>query len=181
MQTGYVTIAWRLRRWALSRVALAGLIGATLGTPAAVPAGEIDRTSAPSLESLAWMAGHWRLAGSTRTVEELWLPPAGDLMLGLNRTVSSRGERSQFEYLRLVRTEEGIVLFASPGGRPATPFRLAEAGEHRAVFVNPEHDFPTRIEYRLEGDRLVTAIAGDEPGPSWAFERVGSIEGPTGR
>ena len=46
------------------------------------------------------------------------------------------------------------------------------AGENAAVFENPDHDFPTRIEYRLVGESLVASIAGAEPGPSWTFERV---------
>ena len=55
-------------------------------------------------------------------------------------------------------------------------YTVRRADEQLAVFVNPDHDFPKRIEYRLEGGRLVAAIAGDEPGPSWTFERIGTID-----
>ncbi len=92
-------------------------------------------------------------------------------MLGLNRHVRGDGTAG-FEFLRLVEDSAGVTYFVSPGGGPTTPFRLTMADESMAVFENPEHDFPTRIEYRLDGETLVASIAGAEPGPSWTFERV---------
>jgi hypothetical protein len=50
---------------------------------------------------------------------------------------------------------------ASPQGRaPATPFRLVEIGPGRAVFANPEHDFPRRIEYLRDGDGMTVRVSG---------------------
>jgi hypothetical protein len=41
------------------------------------------------------------------------------------------------------------------------------------VFENPAHDFPTRVAYRRDGDRLVATVSG--PGgrdaQSWTFVR----------
>ena len=126
----------------------------------------------PDLETLAWMSGHWRQETERGATEELWMAPRGGLMLGLNRTVCS-GKRTQFEYLRIEQSERGVVLLASPGGRhPPTAFALSEADLHHALFENPEHDFPKRIEYRRAADQLVVSIAGDTPGPSWTFARV---------
>jgi hypothetical protein len=123
----------------------------------------------PTLADLEWMVGSWQQRQAGAVTEELWMAPRGKLMLGLNR--STRGDgRAQFEYLRIEETDAGIVYWASPGGQAATPFRLVEVEEGLAVFTNPAHDFPQRIEYRLEGDRLVAAISADRPGPKWSFE-----------
>ena len=126
----------------------------------------------PALASLDWLAGHWRQRTARGWTEELWLPAEGELMVGVNRSLEHGRERARFEFLRIERTADGIVYHASPGGGPAVAFRLIELEPRRVVFANPEHDFPTHIEYRLtEADRLVAAIRGAEPGPSWTFER----------
>lgn len=128
-----------------------------------------------TLEAIAWLGGHWRVEGRRGMTEELWMPARGGMMLGLNRTVRGKAG-AQFEYLRIVEDKQGVIYMASPGGAKPTPFRLTEASAAHAVFENPEHDFPKKIEYRLDGEQLKVQIAGDKPGPSWTFERVGDVE-----
>ena len=102
------------------------------------------------------------------------MAPRGGLMLGLNRAVPKRRGRTQFEYLRIEERRDGVYYVASPGGRGATPFKLIESEAGRAVFANPENDFPTHITYRLLDGGVLEASAtdGDGNGPSWKFERV---------
>jgi hypothetical protein len=139
------------------------------------PAQAAPKASALALEDVAWLAGHWREQAEGAVTEELWMPPRGGVMLGLNRGL--QGERkASFEYLRLETDAQGVVYQASPGGAAPTPFRLTAADASHAVFENPAHDFPKRIEYRLAGDVLTASIAGDQPGPSWTFRRVGQVE-----
>ena len=131
-----------------------------------------EATRPPSLNDVAWLAGSW--SGVTEGVqqEELWLPPAGGLMLGLHRDVMPTG-KSSFEYLRIEQHADGVVYQASPGGAPATPFRLTEVTATRVVFSNPEHDFPKRIIYTLKGDSLTARVEGDGPeGMEWTWKRA---------
>lgn len=124
-------------------------------TPAAGP-------GAGDLASLAWMAGSWSgEEGGTRS-EEHWTRPAGGLMLGLHRDL--RDGRAGFEFLRIAETGEGVVYLASPGGREPTAFPLLESSPGRAVFANPEHDFPQRILYWRDGDDLCAAVEGSVDG-----------------
>lgn len=127
------------------------------------------------LESLAWMAGHWQQQGKGGLTEEMWLPARGKMMIGVNRSV--RGEKkASFEFLRIEEGPDGIDYLASPQGTKPTPFRLTEVDKTHAVFENPKHDFPKKIEYRLKDGKLVASIAGDKPGPSWTFERAGDVK-----
>ena len=94
-------------------------------------------------------------------------------MLGVNRTMVS-GRTVAFEFLRLQERGQGVVLLASPEGRcPATPFSLVELEKNRAVFSNPEHDFPQQVVYERVGDRLNASIEGVEDGEpktvGWVF------------
>lgn len=127
-----------------------------------------------TLEKIAWLAGHWRHRSEGTMTEELWLPPLGGLMLGLNRHAPGEGKVG-FEFLRLAEDSTGVTYYASPGGAKPTPFRLKVADDATAVFENLEHDFPKRIEYRLVGELLIASTAGIEPGPSWTFERVTNL------
>ncbi len=133
------------------------------------------RPDDPDLEPLSWLAGHWVGLVEGARVEEHWTQPSGGTMLGMNRTVV--GARTVFfEHLRIEHTPEGIVLVASPMGRPPTRFRLVAGGEHEAVFENPEHDFPRRIVYRRDGNVLHARIEGVEAGHAkvvtWTFVRA---------
>ena len=46
-----------------------------------------------------------------------------------------------------------------PGGGPPIEFPLVAQGERSIEFANPAHDFPQRIRYWREGDRLHAEIS----------------------
>jgi len=123
----------------------------------------------PSLDPVAFLAGTWTSEEGGVVMEEHWTAPAGGLMLGLHRDVAP-GKPAFFEFLRIEATPRGIVYLASPRGAPATPFSLVQSGGNRAVFENRDHDFPTRIIYRLKADGSLHArIEGTRKGKP-AFE-----------
>jgi hypothetical protein len=151
-----------------------------LGLPAllALPLLALDPSRGreePTLDDLAWLAGHWSAEKNGTRTEEVWLAPAGGLMLAMNRTVPSTG-RAAFEYLRIELREEGPVYVASPGGKGATDFPLADFGERFVLFENPEHDFPQRIRYELDAAGALHArvsgdVAGKERSEEWTWKR----------
>jgi hypothetical protein len=108
-------------------------------------------------------------------MEEIWTSPRGGVMLGLHRDVSPSG-KSFFEFLRISVTETEVVYHASPMGRDPTPFSLKSLGDQQAVFENLEHDYPQRIIYRREGDRLHARIEGERDGAlqssEWVWRRT---------
>ena len=134
--------------------------------PAIAPAG-----SNGALSRLAFLAGCWQ--GSAG--EECWLAPRGGMMLAINRGPAKPNQPPFFELLRVVEDDEGVVLLAQPAGRaPPVPFRAVEIGDARVVFANPEHDFPQRITYRLEGARLTARVEALKDGEWQGFEQVWS-------
>ena len=129
--------------------------------------------AAPSTD-LAWLAGDWRRCKEGEIVEERWLGPRGDLLVGVNLTTSASGKAS-YENLRIARECDGWVLWASPMGRTPVPFRMVESGTARAVFANPGHVFPARIVYWRDGEDLLARIEGtlrDKPAAvEWRFAK----------
>ena len=133
----------------------------TLAAAASLLAATLAGAQPASLDSVAFLAGTWTGEEGGVAMEEHWTTPAGGLMLGLHRDVAP-GKAAFFEFLRIEATPKGIVYLASPKGAPATTFPLVESAGNRAVFENREHDFPTRIIYRLTTDGCSTASGGDE-------------------
>jgi hypothetical protein len=101
---------------------------------------------------LSWLAGAWCNDDGKRSLEEHWLAERGGLMLGVNRTVTSRG--AAFEFLRIEFRADAVRYIAQPGGAPPVAFTLASAAPQRVAFTNPAHDFPKRVQYWRVGDVL---------------------------
>lgn len=117
---------------------------------------------ADDVQSLGWLQGHWCGGSEERRIEEIWLQPSGGELLGLGRT-TTQDQTLSFEFLRIAVIEGHTTYLAQPGGREPTPFRLAATGTGSVRFENPDHDFPTRIEYQRDGNRLNAVISGPAP------------------
>ena len=129
-----------------------------------------------SLDRLAWLGGCWQSEGGNRTTVEMWMPPAGGLMVGASRTVAG-GQARGYEHLRIRTDGDHIVYTAIPSDQAETDFRSVAVGDSGFTVENLEHDFPQRITYRRTGpDGLMARVEG--PGPNGtrgfdvAFQRV---------
>jgi hypothetical protein len=86
------------------------------------------------------------------------------------------GRTISFEFLRIEATADAITYWASPRGRPATPFKLIEQSNKRVVFENTEHDFPRRIIYWMTDDgslhaKIEGTLGGKPAAEEWAWTR----------
>lgn len=151
-----------MRGWARALVALAGAVSLA----ATAPARRVD--------DLAWLGGTWSTEDGSGWTEERWAPPRGGVMLGTSLT--GRGGAAGFhEFMRIAADGGGIAFFASPGGKAPVRFAMVSSGTRQVAFENPANDYPVRIEYRRDGDRLTATISG--PGGAdprtWRFRRAG--------
>jgi hypothetical protein len=126
-------------------------------SPVAAPA------TAASIESVAWMAGHWIGTGTDDVSEEIWLPPAAGSMVGMWRWAQKDTTRL-YELLAL-SVEDGRVVLRLKHFRPNlhgleekdAPFVLTavKAGTREVVFEGKGTEGLLRIGYRLPApDRL---------------------------
>jgi hypothetical protein len=138
---------------------LAALVAATLSALAPSVVTSADARAA----NLDWFVGHWCSDRNGEFIEEEWLAPKGDLLLGLSRTIKG-AKTVSFEYLRL-EWKDGIASYiAQPQGNPPVPFKWVAGGADWARFENPANDFPKRVEYRKTKDGLYAEIAGPGEG-----------------
>jgi hypothetical protein len=132
--------------------------------------------SKPTIETLAWIGGCWEGTQQDRLVEEHWLKPAGQMLLGLSRAVA-QGKTVAFEFLRIHQDEVGILYSAHPSGQKEASFRLKRMTAASVTFENPEHDFPQRIIYRKDTAgglfaRIEGTPDGRERGVDFPMKRV---------
>jgi hypothetical protein len=125
------------------------------------------QTRGDRLARLGWLAGCWELRAGERVTLEMWMPPAGHLMLGASRTTGG-GALREYEQLRLEAPNDSELIYtAIPSGQRETSFRSTAISDSGFTVENPAHDFPRRIIYRRRGaDSLVARIEG--PGPNGA-------------
>jgi hypothetical protein len=127
-------------------------------------------TRSSSISDLAWMVGDWQTDSGELTSDEHWAGQAGEVMIGMSRSVSG-DKLISFEALRIEQRKDAIFYVASVnGGCLATHFKLTRLTAQEAVFENPAHDFPKRIIYRKKSATEMTAtIDAGEGTPSHAF------------
>jgi hypothetical protein len=132
--------------------------------------------SLAAVANLGWMAGCWSGHVAGVAMEECWTAPGGGMLLGMHRDINPSG-RASFEFLRIEATGDSVAYWGSPMGKTPTPFRLKEQGPNRVVFENLNHDFPQRILYWLEEDRILCARVegmqrGAERREEWQWRRA---------
>jgi len=116
------------------------------------------------VRTAGWLAGCWEVRGGARVTTEMWMAPAGGLMLGASRTVV-RDTTREFESLRLSIRDGKLTYTAIPSRQAETSFTAILVSDTSLVFENLAHDFPQRIIYRRVGaDTVVARIEGPRDG-----------------
>lgn len=141
----------------------------------AASAQDASKVVPTKITELSWIAGNWISDDQGTITEEQWLEPRAGMMVGVNRMVFPNG-KGTFEFLRVAETEKGLTYFASPSGKPATPFLLKERDKTKVIFENKANDFPQRIIYERTGETMVATIEGDINGKAnamkWTWKRT---------
>ena len=86
-------------------------------------------------------------------------------MVGISRTVAE-GSTVEIEFMQIRENAKGEMIFiAKPADQPEATFKLIKGSANEVIFENPQHDFPQRVIYRLQGnDSLLGRIEGMSKG-----------------
>ncbi|SDA38899.1 MULTISPECIES: DUF6265 family protein [unclassified Janthinobacterium] len=140
----------------MQRIATA-LLAALLAMGAARAA---DKTVPPpeTVDKLAWLAGCWNVDGAEPGSGEQWSTAAGGTLLGTSRTVKG-GKTTAFEFVQIRLTEPGqLAYIVQPSGQPPVTFNLLRQDKpNEFIFANLDNDFPSRIIYRHDSERILHA------------------------
>lgn len=132
----------------------------------------VSGQSSAKVDDLGWIAGCWEIndTAKNRVVSEQWMKPAGGVMLGMARTVRN-GKVVNYEFTRLIEKAGSVFYVAKPSQNAAeTFFKLIRSSANEAAFEDPNHDFPQRIIYKRDGDKLAARIEGTNDGKQLAID-----------
>ena len=104
-----------------------------------------------SLDSIRWILGDWMQKGPQTTARETWSALHADVFQGKGLTTNSvSGKKLGSESLLLAEMSGAVYYFAKvKQNKYPIPFQLTPCSKKHAIFENPGHDFPKKLEYRL--------------------------------
>lgn len=119
------------------------------------------------LEDLSWLAGSWsgEVKGSApgTRFETHYTTPQGGVILSSSKAFGQDGKLRWFELERFEARDGVLQVTPYPNGKASVSFTLVEydPAAKKAVFANPQHDYPKRITYqRVADDRLLFVVEG---------------------
>jgi hypothetical protein len=121
-------------------------------------------TEPAGIERAAWLQGCWKMVSPERVVEEQWMAPGGNSMLGLGRTVRA-GRLVEYELVVLREQGDRLAYEAHPSGQEPAVFLSRDLTDRSVVFENLDHDFPQRVGYQQsDPNSLLAWIEGVQKG-----------------
>jgi hypothetical protein len=123
----------------------------------------------------SWLAGSWIEEDGAKITRELWHAPLDGAMSGVGQ-YTAPGKPPRFELMTITPEPAGITFTAYLKGQPPAAFVYVPGEPGVASFVNPDHDFPQRVTYRICGDDVCGRIDGKQDGQDksieWRYRRV---------
>lgn len=115
------------------------------------------------LNNLSWLEGKWERTNTKPGKKgfEVWKQVSSTQWTG--KGVNMTGADTTFiEKLQLV-LRDGIPYYVAdvPENKAEVLFRFTEFTANSFVCENPQHDFPKKIAYYRDGDKLKAVISGD--------------------
>jgi hypothetical protein len=120
-----------------------------------------------------WLKGTWIRTNAKpgRSGNERWIKVSETEWQGFGLTMKG-SDTAQLEKLKLVIKDNAIYYVADvPENKQIVYFKITEISENGFICENPEHDFPKRISYQKEGDKLKATISGNGKSIEYFFER----------
>jgi len=128
-------------------------------------------TTPATATDLNWVAGYWLSCDNGREVAEYWSDARGGALF--NTTINLNGDRVSAERAAMAVVEGRLSFIYEPSG-PGVVFPLTSLDGQRAVFENPDNDFPQRVIYSRQGDvltgRIEGTIDGQERSMEWVYQ-----------
>ena len=126
-----------------------------------------------NFKKLDWLVGTWNRTNTKpgQSGYELWEQANPTELKGFG--VNLNGNDTTFiEKLHIVIKDNNIYYIGDvPVNQKPVYFKLTEITESGFACENPDHDFPKKISYQLDGKKLKAQISGDGKVIDYLFER----------
>lgn len=135
---------------------------------------DITKETIDNFNKLTWLTGTWNRTNVKpgRKAHERWEMVGSHAMKGFGVTMKEQ-DTAFVEKLQLVIKDNKIWYVADVAHNKAPVFfELTAIANDGFTCENPAHDFPKKIVYKLNGDKLIATISGDGKAFDYLFERL---------
>jgi len=133
-----------------------------------------NQSAHSTVDQLKWLEGTWTRTNSKagQSGLEMWKKTSSTELRG--RGITMHGSDTAFvEKLRIIVRDGNLFYVADvPENQKPVFFRLTEIKKNSFTCENPDHDFPKKIAYNLQGNKLQATISGDGKTIAYLFERT---------
>lgn len=130
--------------------------------------------SSNDFNKLNWLEGKWIRTNVKpgKNASEMWKKISGTEWKG--KGVTLKGTDTLFvEKLKLIAKDGNIYYVADvPENKSEVLFKFTELTDYGFVCENQKHDFPKKILYQLNGNKIKAVISGDGKSVEFLFEKV---------
>jgi len=132
------------------------------------------KSETAAAENLDWLTGNWKRLNEQAGKEtfENWEKVSPSEYSGIGFTLQNGDTISQ-EKMDMIETNGKWTLFVKmPNEKEATTFEMIELKNNEFVCVNDSIDFPKKIKYWLDGEKMKAKISNDEMEIPFEFEKT---------
>lgn len=126
-----------------------------------------------NFKKLEWLVGAWNRTNVKpgKTGYEHWKKPSEFELRG--KGVSMQGKDTTFVEMITILIKDNNIYYVADVRENEKPvfFKLTEISNTGFVCENPEHDFPKKISYQLNGKDLKAQISGDGKSMDYLFKK----------
>lgn len=132
-----------------------------------------NQSTHSTIDQLKWLEGTWTRTNSKagQSGFELWKRVSSTELTGKGVTMHG-GDTTFVEKLRIIVRDGNLFYVADvPENQKPVFFRVTEIKQNSFTCENPDHDFPKKIAYSLQVNKLQATISGDGKAIEYLFER----------
>ncbi|MBK8292065.1 MAG: hypothetical protein IPK96_15180 [Flammeovirgaceae bacterium] len=127
------------------------------------------------LNQLSWLEGTWNRTNikAGKSAHERWVRTGKGELMGWGVSMTMTGSDTTFvEKLKIIYKDNAFYYVADvPENKDLTYFKFTELTTTGFVCEDPAHDFPKKISYQVEGNKLKAIISGNGKSIEYLFEK----------
>ena len=124
-------------------------------------------------KKLSWLDGKWVNTNPEpgTSAYEQWSSISAKEKKG--EGITMKGKEIVFQEKLKILIKDGSIYYVADVRENKEPvfFKFMELSDHGFVCENPDHDFPKKISYQLDREKLKATISGDGKEIDFFFER----------
>lgn len=124
--------------------------------------------------NLDWLTGNWKRLNEEEDKEtfENWEKISSSEYTGIGFTMQKSDTISQEKMDIIQKNGKWTLYVKMPYENEATTFEMMELKNNEFTFVNDTIDFPNKIQYWIEGDKMNAKISNAEMEIPFVFEKI---------